>query len=43
MKIASFETGEIWIHEHGPKGGDEINIIKCLVKIMVGQKVVLWR
>lgn len=22
------ETGEIWIHEHGPMGGDEINIIK---------------
>ncbi|RMA64833.1 PQQ-dependent sugar dehydrogenase [Ulvibacter antarcticus] len=22
------ETGEIWIHEHGPKGGDEINIVK---------------
>jgi glucose/arabinose dehydrogenase len=21
------ETGEIWIHEHGPKGGDEINIV----------------
>jgi glucose/arabinose dehydrogenase len=21
------ETGAIWIHEHGPKGGDEINII----------------
>lgn len=21
-------TGEIWIHEHGPRGGDEINIIK---------------
>ncbi|MEJ2163293.1 MAG: PQQ-dependent sugar dehydrogenase [Robiginitalea sp.] len=21
------ETGEIWIHEHGPRGGDEINII----------------
>ncbi len=21
-------TGEIWEHEHGPKGGDEINIIK---------------
>jgi aldose sugar dehydrogenase len=21
------ETGDIWIHEHGPKGGDEINII----------------
>ncbi len=22
------ETGEMWIHEHGPQGGDEINIIK---------------
>lgn len=22
------ETGEVWVHEHGPKGGDEINIIK---------------
>ena len=22
------ETGKIWIHEHGPRGGDEINIIK---------------
>ena len=22
------ETGEIWTHEHGPRGGDEINIIK---------------
>lgn len=22
------ETGEIWIHEHGPQGGDEINVIK---------------
>mgnify|MGYP003632408576 CR=1 FL=1 len=22
------ETGEIWNHEHGPKGGDEINVIK---------------
>jgi glucose/arabinose dehydrogenase len=21
-------TGDIWEHEHGPKGGDEINIIK---------------
>ena len=21
-------TGEIWSHEHGPKGGDEINILK---------------
>lgn len=22
------ETGTIWIHEHGPKGGDELNILK---------------
>ncbi len=22
------ETGEIWTHEHGPQGGDEINIIQ---------------
>ena len=22
------ETGELWIHEHGPRGGDEINIPK---------------
>ena len=22
------ETGDIWIHEHGPQGGDEINIIQ---------------
>jgi len=21
-------TGEIWMHEHGPKGGDEVNIVK---------------
>ena len=21
-------SGEIWIHEHGPRGGDEVNIIK---------------
>ncbi|MDA3950055.1 MAG: PQQ-dependent sugar dehydrogenase [Spirochaeta sp.] len=21
------ETGEIWLHEHGPRGGDEINIV----------------
>ncbi|MEM8929054.1 MAG: PQQ-dependent sugar dehydrogenase [Bacteroidota bacterium] len=21
-------TGEIWIHEHGPRGGDELNIVK---------------
>lgn len=21
-------TGEVWIHEHGPKGGDEVNIIE---------------
>ncbi len=23
------ETGQIWTHEHGPRGGDEINIIKA--------------
>ena len=23
------QTGEIWTHEHGPQGGDEINIIKA--------------
>jgi glucose/arabinose dehydrogenase len=23
------ETGEIWAHEHGPRGGDEINIIEA--------------
>ncbi|SFN61519.1 PQQ-dependent sugar dehydrogenase [Marinobacter pelagius] len=23
------ETGEIWTHEHGPRGGDEINIISA--------------
>ena len=22
------DTGEIWVHEHGPQGGDEINVIK---------------
>lgn len=22
------ETGEIWEHEHGPRGGDEVNLIK---------------
>jgi glucose/arabinose dehydrogenase len=22
------ETGEIWAHEHGPQGGDEINIVR---------------
>lgn len=22
------KTGELWIHEHGPRGGDEINIIR---------------
>lgn len=23
------QTGEIWVHEHGPRGGDEINIIEA--------------
>ncbi|HER40216.1 MAG TPA: PQQ-dependent sugar dehydrogenase [Salinimicrobium catena] len=22
------ETNEIWVHEHGPQGGDEINVVK---------------
>lgn len=22
------ESGKIWIHEHGPRGGDEVNIVK---------------
>lgn len=26
--ILNPETGEIWVHEHGPQGGDEINVIK---------------
>lgn len=26
--ILNPETGEIWVHEHGPKGGDEINVLK---------------
>src|SRR5690606_26774957 len=21
-------TGEIWVHEHGPRGGDEINVVR---------------
>ncbi len=23
------ETGRVWIHEHGPRGGDEVNIIEA--------------
>jgi glucose/arabinose dehydrogenase len=23
------QTGEIWIHEHGPRGGDEVNVIRA--------------
>lgn len=23
------ETGKIWLHEHGPRGGDEVNILKA--------------
>jgi len=26
--VDGFNNDEIWIHEHGPRGGDEINIIK---------------
>jgi glucose/arabinose dehydrogenase len=30
MQGAAFHplTGELWVHEHGPQGGDEINIIR---------------
>ena len=23
------ETGELWLHEHGPRGGDELNLVKA--------------
>lgn len=23
------ETGKVWVHEHGPRGGDEINVIEA--------------
>ena len=23
------ETGEVWAHEHGPQGGDEVNVLKA--------------
>ena len=26
--VKHYETGKIWVHEHGPRGGDEINIIE---------------
>ena len=26
--ILNPETNEIWVHEHGPKGGDEINVVQ---------------
>ena len=26
--IVNPETGEVWVHEHGPMGGDEINVVK---------------
>lgn len=26
--ILNPETGEVWVNEHGPQGGDEINVIK---------------
>lgn len=26
--IYNSATGEIWVHEHGPKGGDEINVVQ---------------
>lgn len=26
--LTHYKTGEIWVHEHGPQGGDEINVVK---------------
>jgi glucose/arabinose dehydrogenase len=26
--VANPATGDMWLHEHGPKGGDEVNIIR---------------
>jgi glucose/arabinose dehydrogenase len=26
--LKHYKTGEIWVHEHGPQGGDEINVVK---------------
>ncbi|MDG3581447.1 PQQ-dependent sugar dehydrogenase [Galbibacter pacificus] len=26
--LKHYQTGDIWVHEHGPQGGDEINVIK---------------
>ncbi|MGQ9426951.1 PQQ-dependent sugar dehydrogenase [Gilvimarinus sp. F26214L] len=23
------QTGQLWVHEHGPRGGDEVNVIKA--------------
>ena len=33
-------TGDIWVNEHGPKGGDEINILSA-GEIMAGRSPVL--
>ncbi|MEM6261447.1 MAG: PQQ-dependent sugar dehydrogenase [Bacteroidota bacterium] len=27
--VLNRQTGEIWVHEHGPRGGDEINIVRA--------------
>ena len=29
------EDGKVWIHEHGPRGGDELNILQ-IGGLMVG-------
>lgn len=26
--VTHYQTGKIWLHEHGPQGGDEINIVE---------------
>ena len=36
-------TGEIWTHEHGPRGGDEINIVQAGKNVAIGpMKELLW-
>ena len=37
--IRGLNKEEIWVHEHGPRGGDEINIIKNPIKGEDGLKV----
>ena len=31
------ETGAVWVHEHGPRGGDEINIVRAAAPTTAGR------